>query len=278
MTASPGVMRRVTRLARSLLADNPSPMTLDGTNSYLLAGPGSRSVVVVDPGPADERHLQLLAAAGPVELILITHRHGDHTAGAPRLGELTGAPVRGADPAFCLGAAPLADGELIDVAGVSVRVMATPGHSSDSVCFKLVDDRLPGDTFPDGQSPVQRSSFGSMLTGDTILGRGTTVIAEPDGSLGAYLASLRSLTRHGPATVLPAHGQVLPDLAVVCATYLAHRAQRLDAVRRAVAELGADASVNRVTDVVYADTDPSVRRAAEMSVAAQLEYLRDAPQ
>ena len=114
-----------------------------------------------------------------------------------------------------------------------------------------------------------------MLTGDTILGRGTTVIAHPDGHLGSYLASLETLAALGPALVLPGHGPELPDLAAVCAAYAEHRQQRLDSVRAALLVLGSDASVSEVADLVYADVEPDVRGAAELSVAAQLHYLRD---
>ena len=252
--------QRVTDLAAFILAPNPGPMTLDGTNSYLLSAPAAASFIVVDPGPDDADHLAALAATGSVELILITHRHHDHTEGAAELARLTGAPVRGADPNFCIDAAPLMDGETIEAAGIVVTVIATPGHTDDSVCFLL-----------SGDGPT-----GSVLTGDTILGRGTTVIAPPDGSLGAYLGSLRSLASLGPRLVLPAHGPQLPDLQAVAGQYLAHREQRLDQIRSALDVLGADAGVGAVTDLVYDDIDPSVRFAAEYSVAAQLEYLRGA--
>lgn len=250
----------LTHQAAVLLAPNPGPMTLDGTNSYLLAAPGAATRIVVDPGPADEGHLAALAAAGPVELILITHRHFDHTEAATELARRTGAPVRAADPAHCLGGDPLVDGERIAAAGLVVTVVATPGHTDDSVCFLLADD---------GPS-------GTVLTGDTILGRGTTVISPPDGSLGAYLRTLERLAALGPRFVLPAHGPTLPNLATICGEYLAHRQQRLAAIRSALAVLGVDASVQAVTDVVYSDVDPSVRFAAEHSVAAQLDYLRTA--
>lgn len=252
----------LTAQASVLLAPNPGPMTLDGTNSYLLAAPGSAARVVVDPGPADEGHLGALAAAGPIELILITHRHHDHTEGAAELARRTGAPVRAADPAHCSNGATLRDGERIAAAGLVITVLSTPGHTDDSVCFLLDGD--------DGAGPV--------LTGDTILGRGTTVIAPPDGDLGAYLDSLERLAALGPRFVLPAHGPTLPDLAAVSAEYLAHRQQRLAQIRSALAALGSDASVQQVTDTVYADIDPSVRFAAEHSVAAQLDYLRGAGQ
>ena len=113
-----------------------------------------------------------------------------------------------------------------------------------------------------------------MLTGDTILGRGTTVLDHPDGRLDDYLSSLDRLELLGPATVLPAHGPVLPALDAVVRAYRSHRLDRLTQIRTALAGLGADAGVRDVTDVVYSDVDPSVRRAAENSVAAQLEYLR----
>ncbi len=254
----------VTEHARVLLAPNPGPMTLDGTNSYVLSGNGGRSSVIVDPGPLHDAHLDALASVGDVELILITHRHIDHTEGAAALAAATRAPVRAADPAFCIDAEPLRDGETVTAAGLPIGVLATPGHTADSVCFLLP---------PDGGR-----AYGAVLTGDTILGRGTTVIAPPDGSLRDYLGTLRVLAGLGHARVLPAHGPHLPDLQAVAAEYLAHREQRLDQIRDALVRLGLDvtdtAVVPAVTDFVYHDVDPSVRRAAEHSVAAQLDYLR----
>jgi glyoxylase-like metal-dependent hydrolase (beta-lactamase superfamily II) len=254
----------VTGHASFRLAPNPGPMTLDGTNSYVLSGNGGRSSVIVDPGPGDLGHLDALAAVGDVELILITHRHRDHTEGATALAATTRALVRAADPAFCVGADPLRDGETVRAAGLDIGVLATPGHTADSVCFLLPSDSADR---PDG----------SILTGDTILGRGTTVIAPPDGSLRDYLGTLRVLAGLGHAYVLPAHGPQLPDLQAVAAEYLAHRERRLDQIRQALVSLDVDAraaEVGAVTDVVYHDVDASVRRAAEHSVAAQLDYLR----
>lgn len=256
-------MRTLTPSVTVLRADNPGPMTLDGTRSYLLRAPGTSSSVVVDPGPDDGIHLTALATAGPVELILITHRHPDHTAGSPRLQELTGAPVRAADPAHCHGgpsdAAPLRDGETIDAAGLQIRVVATPGHTGDSMAFVV--------TAP-GEEPV-------VLTGDTVLGRGTTVIAEPDGSLGDYFASLDILERLGHRRLgLPAHGPEIADLGGAVRAYRSHRLERLDQVRTALDTLGPGAGVDDVVTHVYADVDPSVLAAARQSVAAQLAYLR----
>ncbi|MHA6693556.1 MBL fold metallo-hydrolase [Homoserinimonas sp. A520] len=235
--------------ARVILAPNPGPMTLEGTNTYALSAPGSTTCVIVDPGPEDAGHIAKLVALKP-ELILVTHHHADHTAASAELHRLTGAPVRAVDPAHCHGGSPLTDGEVIEAAGVSIRVLATPGHTNDSVCF-VVD--------------------GAVLTGDTILGRGTTVI---DGSLADYLDSLQLLRAFGSARVLPAHGPELDSIADACDALIAHREMRLDEVRAALSRIGADATVTQIADAVYPDIDPAVRFAAELSVQAQLEYLR----
>ncbi|WP_415297813.1 MBL fold metallo-hydrolase [Cellulosimicrobium sp. SJTW-1] len=293
----------VTRLAAVLRADNPGPMTLDGTRSYVLRAPGSASCVVVDPGPDDATHLDALAAAGPVELVLVTHRHADHTAGSPGLRARTGAPVRAADPDHCHGGAPLRDGEVIEAAGLRVVVLATPGHTADSVCLVLPDDgpvastddraRRTADPGPAGSGTgtagsgtaadegARTPSGTTILTGDTVLGAGTTVIAAPDGSLGAYLASLDAIeaVAGGPGLVtgLPGHGPVVDDLAARVRAYREHRHERLAQVRAALTALGlapdAPGAVDEVVARVYADVDPAVRGAARQSVAAQLAFL-----
>lgn len=249
-------LRPVTPHASVVLARNPSPMTLDGTNTWVLRAPDAERCVVVDPGEDDEEHLRVVAGHGPVALVLLTHRHHDHAGGARRFAELTGAPVRALDPTLTLGAEGLRDGEVVAAAGVELRVVATPGHTADSLSFLLAIDE-------------------AVLTGDTVLGRGTTVIAHPDGALGPYLESLRRLADLAPDTaVLTGHGPELPDVAGVASAYLAHREQRLDQVRAALAELGGQASARQVVEVVYTDVDRSLWPAAELSVRAQLEYLR----
>ncbi len=248
----------VTDRAMFVLADNPGIMTLDGTNTWILREPGARRSVVVDPGPADEEHLQaVLAAAGEVALVLFTHRHGDHTDALDRFAELTGAPCRAVDRQFCRGADPLADHETIEVDGLAVEVVATPGHTTDSMCLLLTAE-------------------GTLLSGDTVLGRGTSIIAHPDGVLGSYLDSLariRELIAEDLVErILPGHGPVIDHPAEVVDFYLEHRAERLDQVRAAV-EAGA-VTPREVVETVYADVDESLWSAAEMSVAAQLDYLR----
>ncbi|MBO0829271.1 MAG: MBL fold metallo-hydrolase [Streptosporangiales bacterium] len=238
-------------------------MTLDGTNTWVLAEPGASHVAVVDPGPGEQPHLRRVAGAvrssgRSVGVVLLTHGHADHAEGAGRFAELVDAPVRAADPALCVDGEPLADGSVVTVDGLSVSVVATPGHTADSVCFHLPADAL-------------------LLTGDTVLGRGTTVVAYPDGSLAAYLDSLRRMralaSSSGLRLLLPAHGPALDDPVGALDGYLAHRAERLAQVRSAVAE-GAREPMD-VVRTVYADVDPAVWSAAEASVRAQLDYLRD---
>lgn len=249
-----GQLRTVTETASVLLCDNPGLMTLDGTNTWILRGPGSAEFVVVDPGPDDAAHIERIAALGKVALVLISHRHGDHTDGIDRLVELTGAVVRSVGSGFLRGlGGGLTDGEVIDAAGLRITVLATPGHTADSVSF-LLDD--------------------AVLTADTVLGRGTTVIDDEDGSLRDYLESLQRLAGLGGRTVLPGHGPDLPDIGDVTAMYLAHRRERLDQVRQAVRVLGDDATARQIVEHVYTDVDDKLWDAAEKSVRAQLDYLR----
>ena len=263
MTApTPGIDGFRTPRATCLLAPNPSPMTLDGTNTWLIAEPGSSSVVVVDPGPGDEGHLRRVraeAVAGDrrVAGILLTHGHPDHSQGAARLAALTGAPVRAADPAHRLGLEGLTDGDVVTAAGCELRVVAAPGHSADSVCLLLPAD-------------------GALFTGDTVLGRGTTVIAG-DGNLGDYLRTLGQLRDLAESSeiglLLPGHGPMLADPLGTLDYYLSHRQERLDQVRSALAA-GARTPAEIVA-MIYTDVDRSVWPAAEWSVRAQLDYLAD---
>ncbi|MFY0409719.1 MBL fold metallo-hydrolase [Solicola sp. PLA-1-18] len=236
--------------------DNPGVMTLEGTNTWVLREPGGERSIVVDPGEGDEAHMRaVLEVAAPVALVLLTHRHDDHRGLAAALAADQGCPVRATDPAECVDGPPLVDGEVIEVDGLEVVVVATPGHTSDSTSFLV-----PGD--------------GAVLTGDTVLGRGTTVVAHPDGVLGPYLDSLERLlgkARSGLVSLLPGHGPVVEDPVAVLEHYLAHRAERLEQVRAAVA--GGATTPRAVVEQVYADVDESVWPAAELSVAAQLDHL-----
>ncbi|GAA3147340.1 MBL fold metallo-hydrolase [Streptomyces rameus] len=252
-----------TERAVNVLAPNPSAMTLDGTNTWIVAEPDSDLAVVIDPGPLDDHHLRNVVdtaekAGKRIALTLLTHGHPDHAEGAARFAELTATRVRALDPALRLGAEGLAGGDVITVGGLELRVVPTPGHTADSLSFHLPADR-------------------AVLTGDTVLGRGTTVVAHPDGRLGDYLDSLRRLRSltvdDGVHTVLPGHGPVLEDAQGAVEFYLAHRAHRLAQVETAV-ENG-HSSPAEVVAHVYADVDRSLWPAAELSVRAQMDYLSD---
>ncbi|MEO7423376.1 MAG: MBL fold metallo-hydrolase [Ornithinibacter sp.] len=236
-------------------------MTLDGTNTWVLLEPGSSDAVVIDPGPLHEGHLQAVLdvvrgrGARVVETIL-THAHHDHSEAAPRFAELTGTRVR----AVGRGHDDLADGDFVAAGGLELRVVATPGHTADSISFALAADH-------------------ALLTGDTVLGRGTTVVAHPDGELTAYLASLERiahLTGGGAVSaILPGHGPVVPDAGAMVSFYLTHRRERLEQVRAALADGAAaeDDPVEGVLRRVYADVPEAVWPAARMSIRAQLEHL-----
>ena len=244
-------------------ADNPGPMTLDGTNSWLLLG--EAGVVVVDPGPASTAHLDRLTSYGPVLLVLLTHGHPDHAGSARELGERVNAPVVARDPLLCRRSEPLQDLAQLAVAGLAtITVLLTPGHTWDSACFAV-----------DGE---QRA----LLTGDTLLGRGSTMVGHPDGGLADYLASLHRLAgltgltgmaglALPEAVLLPGHGPAGGSVAETVDRALAHRAERLDQVRRAVTA-GARTPCEVVARV-YAGVDPALWPAAEATVAAQLAYL-----
>ena len=233
----------VTARATCVLAPNPGPMTLDGTNTWVLAEPGATRAVVIDPGPDDPVHLaavlEVVRAVGcEVEVVLLTHGHPDHAAGARRFAERAAAPVRALDPRESLGDEGLVDGDVVSVDGLEVRVVATPGHTADSLTFLL-----PADS--------------ALLTGDTVLGRGTTVVMHPDGRLGDYLDSLGRLRRLVDAAeasrVFPGHGPIVDDAGAVLDAYVAHRRRRLAEVAAAL-EAGAT-TAHEVVERVYADVD-----------------------
>lgn len=255
--------------ARCVLAPNADMMTLDGTNTWVLREPGAGRCVVVDPGPEIAEHLDAVAeAAGDVAVVLLTHHHADHAEAAKSFAQRMGCGVRALDPEQRLGDEGLADGDVVDVDGLEVRVVGTPGHTADSLCFVL---------------PAEKA----VLTGDTVLGRGTTVVAHPDGRLGAYLDSLHRLHALAEAqevsTLWPGHGPVLDDALGALDSYLAHRWERLEQVREALRVIGAaphpegvaeDELPGRVVEQVYTDVDPVLWGAAELSVRAQIDYLR----
>jgi glyoxylase-like metal-dependent hydrolase (beta-lactamase superfamily II) len=236
-------------------------MTLEGTNTWLLAEPGSRRCLVVDPGPDDTVHVssvlqdardRLLEVSG----ILLTHGHPDHSGGARTLAAATGAGIRALDPRHRLGDEGLVDGDVVQLDGLELRVLATPGHSGDHVCFVL---------------PAENA----VLTGDHVLGRGTSVVAHPDGRMRDYLDSLHRLAEVGATRLLPGHGPVVEDAATVIDYYISHRAERERQVVTRMTGLG-PATPREIVKAVYTDVDESLHGAAEMSLRALLEMLVEA--
>lgn len=261
-------------LVHCILAPNPTPMTLQGTNTYVV-GADSGGSVVIDPGPDDIGHLEAITSvAGRVELVLFTHWHRDHTESIDRFVEMTGAPARAMRADFSRGAAPLADGEVIEAAGTALRILATPGHTSDSISVVL----------------PEFGEHGAVITGDTILGGSTTMIDHPDGTLADFLESLDKIEALGHAQVFPAHGPSIASAADEAGRLRAHRRKRLAQIERVLAAHDAahaadpaadhaadparDAGIDEVLAIVYADAPDRVQQAARHSIAAQLRYLR----
>ena len=259
---------RVARLApavASVLAPNPGPMTLSGTNTWVLGDPTLGPPLVVDPGPEDDDHLArvLEAAGGAVAAVLLTHRHADHSEGAATFARRAGCGVRAVDPVWRVGDQGLEDGTVLETPGVRVEVVATPGHTSDSVSLLVTH-------LADGQERTE------LLTGDTVLGFGSTVITHPDGDLGAYLTSLDRLVavvaERDVAHLLPGHGPVVADPQAVLAHQRRHRVERLAQVREALAD-GAR-TPEEVLAAVYPDAvGTPLQRAATEAVRAQLDHL-----
>lgn len=249
-------MTRLDDLTRVVLAPNPSPMTLDGTNTYLLGAPDNGAVVVVDPGPDDAVHRAAVEAeldGADVASVIITHHHHDHAEAAGWAADWN-APLRAFDPGLVPDAQPLRDGEVLRVAGVELQALYTPGHASDHLCLRVKDSDV-------------------VLTGDHILGRGSTIVNWPDGDMAAYMASLNRLAQAPGRRIYPGHGPAVADPAAKVAEYIAHRRERREQV---LAAIGAGArSVDDIVTRVYTDVPASLHPAAARSVKAVLAMLVD---
>ena len=244
---------------------------MEGTNSWVIKGENDTVSVVVDPGPQDEGHLNVLntkATDGGAEIgaVLLTHRHADHANGAQRFRQISGAPIRAFDKQYCIAGEELKDGEIISFEGLTptIEVVHCPGHTSDCVAFFIHSNGGTDDSDVEG-----------IITGDTLAGRHTTMISETDGDLGAYLETLAKLRERGQdKPLLPGHGPDQPDLAAVAQKYIDRREQRLEQVKAALKKLGDDASVNEIVDEIYTDVDPVLRDAAAQSTRVTLRFLR----
>ena len=258
----PGAMQPTVELeplVTRVLAPNPSGMTLDGTNTYVIGEPGSGQAVLVDPGPDDPAHLAavqnvLTARGARCVAVLVTHHHGDHAEAALPWGDRFGAPVAAADGAV---AGPrgriLEPGERLAVAGTTIGVVPTPGHTSDHLAFRL--------------------ESGAVLVGDHVLGRGTSVVTHPEGDVVAYLESLRRVHDLGPSALYCGHGpELTEDPKAVLEFYLAHRAYREQQLVTAL-EAGPQ-TVDDLVAVVYAEVPRSLWPAAAQSTRATLAKLQ----
>lgn len=267
-------LTKLPRGVQHLRCANPGPMTLTGTNTYVVdLREGGRDLVgVIDPGPDDAAHreatvaavVEALGGAGhPTRvLLLLTHHHDDHEGGAGAL--VTALRERGLTVDRRGGAQgnALADGELIG----DLQVVHVPGHTRDSVAFLL-----------------ERDGAGVLFSGDTVLGEGSSFVAYPDGDLTAYLASLDVLAalvpEAGRVVLAPGHGPIGADAAPAVGRYAAHRQERLDEVRLALRRIDGmdgvvgDALVTAVADEVYRGVEPQLRPAVEAVVTAQLAHL-----
>jgi glyoxylase-like metal-dependent hydrolase (beta-lactamase superfamily II) len=264
----PRALTRLSPLMRRLVAPNASPFTFNGTCTYIV---GNGAVAVVDPGPEDDAHLDALLAATAgeiVETILITHTHRDHSPGAKKLAAATGARVVGAAPFASTGDgtegldsahdrayapdAVLADGETLQGAGYSIEAIATPGHCSNHLCFALIEDS-------------------ALLSGDHVMAWSTSVVAPPDGSMRAYMASLEKL-RGRPETIYwPGHGGPVVEPQRYLRALIHHRRQREASILAALGD--GPQTIPALVAKVYAGINPALARAAGFSTLAHLEDL-----
>ena len=260
-----GTPERPEPLVTRVLAPNPSPYTFTGTQTYLVGAGGDRAVI--DPGPDEPDHLEAILAAASgakISAILCTHTHRDHSPAAAPLSEATGAPVMGcaklviadngprADEAFDTTYEPtrvLADGEAVSGDGWTLRAVATPGHTSNHLCFALEES-------------------GALFTGDHVMGWSTSVIVPPDGDMGDYLASLAKLYEREDTVYYPAHGKPVERPQKLVRSMIGHRRQRERQILRILGE--APRSLPEFIPIMYKGLDPRLEKAAQMSVHAHL--------
>ena len=265
-----GAVERLEPLVARVLAPNPSPYTYTGTQTYLVGD--ARGIAVIDPGPDDPAHLAALIAAiggAPVVAIACTHTHRDHSPAAAPLAQATGAPIIGcaaltmdddgpnsdlgrADAAFDIHYAPdrvLADGETISAPGFTLTAVATPGHTSNHLCYALAET-------------------GALFTGDHVMGWSTSVVAPPDGDMAEYMASLARLYDREDRVYYPAHGPQIDRPRQLVRGMIGHRRQRERQILRLI-----ETTAQPIADMVpqmYRGLDPRLWPAAGRSVLAHL--------
>lgn len=260
-----GVSMTLSPLVSRVLAPNPSPFTYTGTQTYVVGG---EAVAVIDPGPDDASHLAAIARAiggRPVVAILCTHTHRDHSPAARPLSAATGAPVIGcapltleddgprADAAFDADYRPdrvLGDGETVEGPGWTLEAVATPGHTSNHLCFALRKEK-------------------ALFTGDHVMGWSTSVISPPDGDMTAYMRSMQRLAERDDAIYYPAHGDPVDNPQRLVRGMMGHRKQREGQILRFLARHG-DSAIPDMVAEMYKGVDPRLYGAAGRSVLAHL--------
>lgn len=264
-----GRVVQVEPLVRRVLAANPGPFTYTGTQTYIV---GHGEVAVIDPGPDEVDHIAALIAAvagETVTAIVCTHTHRDHSPAAVALKAATGAPVIGcaplvlddlgprADASFDASYAPdrvLVDGERLAGPGWTLRAVATPGHTSNHLCFALEES-------------------GALFTGDHVMGWSTTVVSPPDGDMAAYMASLDLLMARADRVYYPAHGDPIENPQRFVRGLAGHRKQREGQILRLLGE--GVGHIPAMVERMYVGLDPRLHGAAGRSVLAHLIDLRD---
>jgi glyoxylase-like metal-dependent hydrolase (beta-lactamase superfamily II) len=262
----PGAVVRLSPRVIRITAPNAGMMTGPGTNSYLVGDPEQDEWTAIDPGPADAAHIQALHAAAPGRIvrILVTHTHVDHSPGAALLARATGAPVFGRRPLHAAGqdasfepARELAPGErLVLGSGATLRVLHTPGHASNHLCYLLEEEKL-------------------LFTGDHVMQGSTVVINPPDGDMGAYLRALQALLEVDIDWLAPGHGFLVARPHEVIRALIAHRLRREAKVVDALAACDAAqaATLDALLPVVYGDVPPGLHPVARRSLLAHLLKL-----
>ncbi len=259
---SPGVPRKLDRYVTRLVAPNAGIMTGPGTNTYLV---GEQEIAVIDPGPLDSAHIEaiLAAGAGRIRWILCTHTHLDHASAANSLQQATGAKIAAmARPAVpgvehdvkLVLDRPLAEGDAVELDGLSLRAVHTPGHASNHLCFLA-------------------TATGMLFTGDHVMQGSTVVIAPPDGNMRAYIESLRRLLALEIDALAPGHGHLIKDPHAEAARLVDHRLARESKARQALIAAGGNATLAALLPHVYNDVPPTLHPLAARSLQAHLEKL-----
>ncbi len=267
-----GIAVQVEPLVARVLAPNPSPYTYWGTQTYVVGATGAADVAVIDPGPYDAAHVDaIVAAAGSrrIAAILCTHTHRDHSPAAAPLRARTGAAIVGcaplslddagprADAAFDPAYAPdrvLADGEEVAGDGWTLRAVATPGHTSNHLCYALIES-------------------GALFTGDHVMAWSTSVVSPPDGDMAAYMASLERLMTRDDRIYYPAHGDAIDRPQRLVRGMIGHRKQREGQILRLLRD--APRAIPDMVAQMYAGLDPRLHGAAGRSVLAHLIDLEN---